>query len=950
MALAFAAPSAEALAGASTSGDSLTPTSRATLLDGVHIDVLSEAAGAFEPLRIDAPGARYIKLHFSRFSLPDGVAVEVSSADGAEVHRYANGQLGALTVDHKRGDDGINSFYAMSVTGDAAVIRILGRLDRLDPDRHGVLIDAWLQGPGLLASQPKPAKGTGAGNSHIETTCGVNQRYDARCYADSHPGEYDRSIPVALLITSSGEECTAWRVGPDNRMFTAEHCVSGQDDLDGSEIWFHYRAESCGSKTATQPVKVTGGQLLALDKTLDFALFTVNDFASIAYLGHLGLDVRNGVAGEGIFIPQHGLGRPKQIALESDMNSSGLCEIDDADHHGYAKGSDLGYFCDTTTSSSGSPVVARATGKVIALHHLGGCFNSGSKVSLIWPKVSSHFSGVVPQGDNGDGWDPGNQMPEAQFSYACDQLACSFDGSGSADSDGSIAGYSWNFGDGASAAGMTVEHEFYGAGSYAVTLTVQDDEGATDSYSKNVSVSLPNAHPDAKFSLQCQDNACDFNGAGSSDPDGHIVSWNWKFGDGSTGSGVQTSHQYAAAGTYSITLTVKDDAGASDSQNHTVTLSMPNQVPLANFSVNCDALDCSADATGSADPDGQIVAFHWMLGDGQAAAGSSISHSYAQSGTYTLTLTVEDDAGATATASRTVSVQSAQPEPQPEPQPAPPPLPEPDPPAANQAPAARFTSQCSHLVCSFDAGASSDSDGQITAYSWSFGDGQGAAGSSVVHEYAAQGQYHVTLRVADDAGATDATWRYVTVTLPAAEPAGEFSVACEDLDCTLDAGSGTDDGGTSANYDWSFGDGETGQGRTVTHRYAANGVYQVTLKVTDGDRQSSTRSRTVAVVSTGPIMLEATGGRLNDRGLAILKWARASTDSVVILRNGKPITQVANTGKYVDMATTGVRKAARYQVCDALGERCSKEITVLFAPARGSKYPAGQLPHGRGSF
>lgn len=945
MALAFVALSAEAQPTVPPLDETVTPDHRAVLREDSRFELASELASSFEPLRISSPGASYIRIHFGRFSLPDGVVVEISNADDTEVYRYANGKLDGLTLDRQRGDDGVNRFYAMSVTGDTAVIRLHGRLDRFDPARHGILIDSWLEGPGARTPSSK-----NDADSRLESTCGANERYDAKCYADSHPGEYDRSIPVARLITSTGEECTAWRVGPDNHMFTAKHCVSAQSDLDGSEIWFHYRAESCGSSAATQPVKVTGGQLLAKDSTLDYALFTVNDFASIAYLGHLGLDVRSGVQGESIFIPQHGLGKPKQIALESDMNVSGLCEIDDNDYDGYAAGSDLGYFCDTTTSSSGSPVIARATGKVIALHHLGGCFNSGTKVALIWPQVSAHFGGVVPKGDNGDGWDAGNQLPQAHFGFACDGLACSFDGSRSDDSDGSIEHWSWNFGDGATASGMTAEHEFSAAGTFTVKLNVEDDEGATDSYSKTVTVALPNQDPTAKFSLHCQDNVCNFDGAASSDTDGHVVNWGWKFGDGGTASGAQATHSYAAAGSYSITLTVKDDDGASDSRSNTVTVSLPNQVPLADFTVTCDGLDCSADATGSVDPDGEIVSYHWDLGDGESAAGAAISHSYGEAGSFTLTLTVKDDKGATAAISFAVTVYGPEQEPDPDPEPEAPPPPPTEPPITNQSPDAQFTSDCELNRCIFDARASSDSDGQISAWRWSLGDGHTATGIIVEHEFTTAGRYQVSLTVEDEQGATDKSKAYIDITLPDAEPVADFSVNCDSLSCTLDAGSSTDDESRIASYDWAFGDGSKGQGRTVTHEYAEDGVYQVTLKVTDRDKLSSTRSRTVEVIFERQITLDATGSRLNGRGVAVLKWSRADTTSVIVLRDGKQIAEVANSGKYLDKEATAMRKSARYQVCDARGGSCSEEVTVLFAPLRGNRQPANEAPLGKTSF
>jgi sugar lactone lactonase YvrE len=70
----------------------------------------------------------------------------------------------------------------------------------------------------------------------------------------------------------------------------------------------------------------------------------------------------------------------------------------------------------------------------------------------------------------------------------------------------------------------------------------------------------------------------------------------------------------------------------------------------------------------------------------------------------------------------------------------------------------------------FDASASADPDGSITAYTWSFGDGQGASGETVNHTYAQAGAYTATLTVTDDSGATAATTAMVVVTSPPVPP------------------------------------------------------------------------------------------------------------------------------------------------------------------------------------
>lgn len=95
---------------------------------------------------------------------------------------------------------------------------------------------------------------------------------------------------------------------------------------------------------------------------------------------------------------------------------------------------------------------------------------------------------VAGGGDPGGGGET-NSPPAADFTLSCTDLSCDFDGRGSSDSDGSISGYGWDFGDGNTATGETVSHTYASGGSYEVRLTVTDDGGATGSSSQDVTVS-----------------------------------------------------------------------------------------------------------------------------------------------------------------------------------------------------------------------------------------------------------------------------------------------------------------------------------------------------------------------------------------------------------------------------------------------------------------------------
>lgn len=84
-----------------------------------------------------------------------------------------------------------------------------------------------------------------------------------------------------------------------------------------------------------------------------------------------------------------------------------------------------------------------------------------------------------------------NSSPQASFTHTCSELTCSFDASGSSDSDGSISSYRWDFGDGTTGSGVTASHSYASAGTYRATLTVTDDQGAASSTSQDVTVTEP---------------------------------------------------------------------------------------------------------------------------------------------------------------------------------------------------------------------------------------------------------------------------------------------------------------------------------------------------------------------------------------------------------------------------------------------------------------------------
>ena len=194
-----------------------------------------------------------------------------------------------------------------------------------------------------------------------------------------------------------------------------------------------------------------------------------------------------------------------------------------------------------------------------------------------------------------------NVAPTAAFTAPADATggtAATFDAGSSADPDGSIASYAWEFGDGATGTGRTVSHAYARSGTYLATLTVTDDDGASTSVTQAVAVA--NSAPSAAFSAPATARhmtTASFDATGSADRDGSIAAYAWDFGDGGTGTGATAGHAYTWAGDYVVRLTVTDDEGATSSSTRTVTVT---DTPASGFKrLNAGGLTnhkCTADA------------------------------------------------------------------------------------------------------------------------------------------------------------------------------------------------------------------------------------------------------------------------------------------------------------------------------------------------------------------
>ncbi len=336
--------------------------------------------------------------------------------------------------------------------------------------------------------------------------------------------------------------------------------------------------------------------------------------------------------------------------------------------------------------------------------------------------------------------------------------------------------------------------------------------------------------------------AVQFNGSASTDPNGTITAYNWNFGDGTSGTGVNPTHTYSAAGSYTVSLTVTDNAGLSNSASTSATIGVGNQAPVANANgpyTGAVGTPVQLNGSASVDPDGSIISYSWNFGDGSSGSGVSPSHVYLSQGTFNVTLTVMDNTGATDSASTTATIG---------------PVPN-QPPTAN--PNGPYTGSVGVPV-QFDGSGSTDPEGASLSYAWNFGDGGTATGATPTHTYNTDGLYTVSLTVTDPAGlsntaATSASIGPVANQPPTADANGPYSGTINQAVQFNGSGS-TDPEGGPLSYVWNFGDGSSGTGATPTHSYASNGVYTVNLVVTDnaGASDSATTTATIGVGNLPP--------------------------------------------------------------------------------------------------
>lgn len=367
--------------------------------------------------------------------------------------------------------------------------------------------------------------------------------------------------------------------------------------------------------------------------------------------------------------------------------------------------------------------------------------------------------------------------------------------------------WSWDFGDGATAAVQNPTHTYTDTGQYTVRMTVTNS-GCSESLTQIGAISV--APPIARFTVQKSCSTA--KGFLFTDASVGATAWHWDFGDGQTATGQNPAHAYASDGSYTVSLTVTNGSCA-----HTTSLPVSVFNQKAAFTANRQEACKTATIQYTATPldPATIAAYLWDFSNGTTATAMNPAVTYSNAGNFSTTLITTDIYGCRDTAVQTDFIRI-------------------NGPAALLA--VTNNAGCAGLRVAFTDNSTTDGLHPITQWEWRFGDGQlqkQTNGSPVYHTYNTAGNYPVQLLVTDAAGCTDSI--QINDLVRTSVPKAAFSSA----DTLVCLGSGVQFNNQSAaqsfTAQWDFGDGAMSNTLSPVHAYTDTGTYNVRLWIQDAN-------------------------------------------------------------------------------------------------------------------
>ena len=357
-----------------------------------------------------------------------------------------------------------------------------------------------------------------------------------------------------------------------------------------------------------------------------------------------------------------------------------------------------------------------------------------------------------------------------------------------------------------------------GDGLFNVVIGCRNDDDAGGNYGAIYLTQLNDGTaPAAQFEVSATLGVAPMTVSFTDTSAGIVSAWNWNFGDGGAQSNQQSpTKTYTVPGTYDVQLVARGPKGV-DSEIKRGLVTVTNGL-LASFGAAPRTGPCPLSVAFADQSEGAVTSWSWDFGDGQVSSLRNPVHLYAACGSYTVTLTITGSNGTHTRVEPAFVV------------------------AALVPPHADFGATPASGPAPLDVQFGDSSSGQVTSWSWDFGDGQFSDLASPLHRYEAEGLYTVTL-TATGPGGSDVETKSACVRVTGPPPSAYFeanpTIGPEPLTVAF-----TDvTTGVVTSWAWDFGDGGTSSVREPVHTYARSGLYTVTLTV-DGPNGVDVRTLT----------------------------------------------------------------------------------------------------------
>ncbi|MAB78558.1 MAG: cell surface protein, partial [Planctomycetes bacterium] len=365
------------------------------------------------------------------------------------------------------------------------------------------------------------------------------------------------------------------------------------------------------------------------------------------------------------------------------------------------------------------------------------------------------------------------------------------------------------------------------AGTYTVSLTATGPGGSNTNTKLGYITAIEPA-PVAEFSGTPTSGLAPLSVAFTDLSTGAVTGWAWTFGDAGTSSLQNPSHTYAAAGTYTVSLTATGPGG-SNTNTKIGYITAIEPAPVAEFSGAPTSGFAPLSVAFTDLSTGAVTGWAWTFGDSATSSVQNPSHTYVAAGTFTVSLTATGPGGSN-TNTKVGYITAVEP-----------------------APVAEFSGTPTSGVAPLSVAFSDLSTGIVTSWAWTFGDTGTSALQNPNHTYTAAGTYTVTLNVTGPGGIdTNTKIGYITAIEPA--PVAEFSGTPTSGLAPLNVAFTDLSTGAVTSWAWSFGDTGTSTLQNPSHTYAAAGTYTVSLIATGpGGSNTNTKLGYITAIEPAPV-------------------------------------------------------------------------------------------------